>query len=475
MAKNDVVVRSAADLERKYNLTSLLGLSKNIEINKQGMQKIENELYNFINSTLGDIEDLQTQIDGKVTTWYHEGEPTLSNIPAVDWDTSDLKNEHVGDLYYDKNTGYSYIFQYDTEYFWLRIEDQDIIESLAIANAAKDTADSKRHVFIVQPTTPYDTGDLWIKEDEIFVCQVTRKTGNFNANDWINNLKYTDDTRAEAVGEDLIVLEGTVQTITETYVKFTDLSTGGSTTISGDNIVTGTIDASRVRIANDNVVLDTDGIKLNNGAKVVGENGLMNTYLFGSASERPFIGYLADLWGESIAEESIAIEFAIPEGLEVTKAKVHLFHNPVFWHGFSTDGGATFNGSAIGYSRNVKLYNATNLGTRRITAAYGSEYTDDDTTTYNDTGITWYNSGGSSLGNAFTPSIPTSSSYSMEEAITSDFSNIFKSNGTTQPGKYQLKITSSDSINSTWSIQECAARTGRAYAILEIEGYMTYT
>ena len=202
MPKNDVVVRTAKDLEKKYNLASLLGLSKNIEINRQGMQKVENELHNFIISTTGDIQDLQSQIDGKVTTWYYEGEPTLDNEPANSWNTEEL-NEHIGDLYYDKATGYSYIFQYDTEYHWEKIEDADVIEALAIANAAKDTADSKRHVFVIEPTTPYDTGDLWINNNEIFICQVSRKTGEFNSNDWINSLKYTDDTVAYAIREEL--------------------------------------------------------------------------------------------------------------------------------------------------------------------------------------------------------------------------------------------------------------------------------
>lgn len=203
MSKNSVVVRTPQDLERKYNFASLLGLSKNIEINRQGMQKIENELNNFITSTIGDIQDLQEQIDGKVTTWYYTGEPTLNNKPANEWDTDEVKNEHIGDLYYDKGTGHSYIFQYDTEYRWEKIEDADVAEALSVANAAKDTADSKRQVFVVQPTTPYDVGDLWISNQEIFICQVSRKAGEFNSNDWINNLKYTDDTVAYAIREEL--------------------------------------------------------------------------------------------------------------------------------------------------------------------------------------------------------------------------------------------------------------------------------
>ncbi len=232
-------VRTAQDLERKYDFASILGLKKNVETSEKGLTKVENELLNFMNSTVGNIEDLQSQIDGKVTTWYYNGQPTLENYPVNIWE--DDKENHIGDLYYDKETGYCYIFQKETDFSWKKIEDKDVIESLAIANSAKDTADNKRQIFIKEPKTPYDTGDFWINNNEIFICQVTRKTGDFNSKDWINNLKYTDDTVAEAVDGKLTVLSGTVTEITQNYVKYTDLATGGSTTIAGDNIKTGSI------------------------------------------------------------------------------------------------------------------------------------------------------------------------------------------------------------------------------------------
>lgn len=233
-------VRTAQDIERKYDFASMLGLKKNVETSEKGLTEIKNELLNFMNATVGDMKDLQDQIDGKVTTWYYNGQPSLENYPVNTWD--DDKENHIGDLYYDKDTGYCYIFQKDNEtYMWQKIEDKDVIESLALANSAKDTADNKRQIFIKEPKTPYDVGDFWINNNEIFICQVTRKTGDFNSKDWINNLKYTDDTVAEAVDNKVTVLSGTVTEITQNYVKFTDLATSGSTTIAGDNIKTGVI------------------------------------------------------------------------------------------------------------------------------------------------------------------------------------------------------------------------------------------
>ena len=145
-------VRTAQDLERKYDFASILGLKKNVETSEKGLTEIKNELLNFMNATVGDLKDLQDQIDGKVTTWYYNGQPSLENYPVNTWD--DDKENHIGDLYYDKDTGYCYIFQKDNEtYMWQKIEDKDVIESLALANSAKDTADNKRQIFIKEPKT----------------------------------------------------------------------------------------------------------------------------------------------------------------------------------------------------------------------------------------------------------------------------------------------------------------------------------
>ena len=208
-------VRTAQDLERKYNFSSI---KKAVEQSEIGLTKVNNELDNFINSTTSSISNLQEQIDGNITTYYYSGVPTLSNLPASEWTTSEEKNKHLGDLYYDKDTGYAYRFYYDSEnlvYGWVKLTDSDVTEALALANAAQDTADGKRRVFTSQPTTPYDSGDLWINDEELYVCQVTRETGEYIAGDFIVATKYTDNTYAEAVNGDLVVLSGEVTTISE--------------------------------------------------------------------------------------------------------------------------------------------------------------------------------------------------------------------------------------------------------------------
>lgn len=208
-------LRTPEDLERKYNLNDILTLKENYELQKNGLNKVENELNNFVIATGKNLKELQDQVDGNITTWFYSGVPTDSNEPASTWITDTEKNNHLGDLYYDKDTGYAYRYSLDNAtYSWIKITDNDVTQALAIANSAKDTADSKRRVFVVQPTTPYDVGDLWIKDEELYRCQTTKTSSEtFEENDWIIATKYTDDTKANQVGENLTILSGTVTEI----------------------------------------------------------------------------------------------------------------------------------------------------------------------------------------------------------------------------------------------------------------------
>lgn len=208
-------LRTPEDLERKYDLKSIFSLKENYELQKNGLNKVENELNNFVIATGKNLKELQDQVDGNITTWFYSGVPTASNEPASTWITDTEKNNHLGDLYYDKETGYAYRYSLDNDtYSWIKITDNDVTQALAIANSAKDTADSKRRVFVVQPTTPYDVGDLWIKDEELYRCQTTKASSEtFEENDWIIATKYTDDTKANQVGENLTILSGTVAEI----------------------------------------------------------------------------------------------------------------------------------------------------------------------------------------------------------------------------------------------------------------------
>lgn len=205
---------TAEDLIRRYNLEELKSDRKNIQNIKQNANNTNQLLNNFIESTIADLQNLQDQVDGNISTWFFSGVPTLENNPAIEWNTDEDKNNHLGDLYYDKDTGYAYRFSLeDNTYKWAKLSDSDIAEALAIANAAQDTADSKRRVFVTQPTAPYDVGDIWIKEDtDLYRCAVSRSAGNFNEAEWVKATDYSNDDYAKNVEAILNQFKQTVET-----------------------------------------------------------------------------------------------------------------------------------------------------------------------------------------------------------------------------------------------------------------------
>ena len=210
-------VRTPSDLERKYDLASLVGVKKAVENSVEAINKTNKTLEEFMVTTLDSIDELQGQIDGNITTWFYGGVPTLSNLPASEWITEKTKYDHLGDLYYDQDTGFAYRFSLNNdEYTWVMLLDNDVAQALAIANSAQDTADSKRRVFVAQPVPPYDNGDLWFNNQEIFICQISKSESETYAdNDFIIATKYTDDTLATQVGDNLEIVRGTVTTIQE--------------------------------------------------------------------------------------------------------------------------------------------------------------------------------------------------------------------------------------------------------------------
>ena len=161
------------------------------------------DMANIVKGFNADVENLQTQIDGSITTWFYEVAPTDTNEPASAWTTVDLKNNHLGDLYYDTITGYCYRWQVaNNTYSWQRITDTDVTKALSDAQSAKDTADQKRRVFYSQPAPPYDAGDLWVQggNGDILRCQIAKVSGqSYAESDWVKASKYTDDTAADEV------------------------------------------------------------------------------------------------------------------------------------------------------------------------------------------------------------------------------------------------------------------------------------
>jgi hypothetical protein len=171
---------------------------KGKDVNAIAKEKAETEVNNFISNTYTtDINNLQSQIDGQIETFFYDYEPTLQNIPASGWTTNEERKKHEGDLFYWKSKGYAYRFMQDgATWKWQLVQDTDITLALAAAEKAQDTANHKRRVFVVQPEPPYDIGDLWSQgsNGDLMRCKVARASGSYDSSDWEKASKYTDDS-----------------------------------------------------------------------------------------------------------------------------------------------------------------------------------------------------------------------------------------------------------------------------------------
>lgn len=148
----------------------------------------------------------------------------------------------------------------------LKANQSDLTTTNANVTTAQNTANAKRRVFTAQPTTPYDVGDLWVgttSNGNNMVCTTARASGSYTAGDWSQDSVTQRMTTAESsitVNANNIALKvssnGVIAAINASaegisinaskinltgYVTVTNLSTPGSVTINGGNIVGGSL------------------------------------------------------------------------------------------------------------------------------------------------------------------------------------------------------------------------------------------
>ena len=172
-------------------------------------------------------QSLQDQIDGKVDSWFMEGEPTTSNKPASNWniDGSNGKEtyaQHEGDTYTnissaedDSTGGQSWRWCRGNAsgetigWHWHKIADSDAVKALQMAAQAQAAADGKQSIFTEMPKPPYKKGDLWVRDYtkesgysgsagvsgsgtvglsiDTFYCKNDKLSGNFSSDDWASS------------------------------------------------------------------------------------------------------------------------------------------------------------------------------------------------------------------------------------------------------------------------------------------------
>lgn len=145
-------------------------------------------LNDFINGDYKkQLEKVNQQIDERAETWYQEEDPSLA------WDTEELKQLHVGDLWYDKTREQSFMW---TGSEWI---------TQGVPDEVFDTIDGKSSIYVSQPDS-YKKNDLWfLSEDTTLdadykagtIVIATETSDVFVAGHWTKRDNYTDDTRAE--------------------------------------------------------------------------------------------------------------------------------------------------------------------------------------------------------------------------------------------------------------------------------------
>ena len=193
-------------------------------------------------ATKTSVDTLQNIADNAIESWYLVGVPSGTNKPASDWTTDTLKKQHVGDMYYDKDTGYSYRWlQEGTAYKWIQIKDNDITTANAVANEAKSTADSAASTAntaqagVESLTTRMTSAETKIEQNSEAITLRATKTE-------VTEVKTTADTAkstADAVKTDLETNYSTTtqmnsaidlkagsitSTVSQTYLKNEDAS-----------------------------------------------------------------------------------------------------------------------------------------------------------------------------------------------------------------------------------------------------------
>ena len=201
------------------------------------------------------IGNLQSQIDGEIQTLFEEGDPTVSGNDPYAGYTATEKARHLGDLYYDLNTGIAYRYEAATAggvttYAWGIVKDTGLSQAIADAASALGLAGSKAKIFYtsagVLPTPPYNVNDIWSNapypangstySNDILRCVTARAEGaTASITDWTKASKYTDDTALTAfINGDYSTFTSNIQTQVdgkaETWYQATDPSAAWTTT-----------------------------------------------------------------------------------------------------------------------------------------------------------------------------------------------------------------------------------------------------
>lgn len=243
---------TAEDLIRRYDLEKLSKDRKAIKVLNDGLTRIDKTIEDYVKNI---TKYVTNQADNYVTTCFFSGIPTIENEPFINFSEEDYMN-HVEDFYYDKDSGnvYQLVFENDV-YSWNLIDDDNLRNSLAIANSSADAFDNKRNLYYDEPSPPYDVGDVWYDNGQIKRCRASRSADNYSKADWCLQKDYTDEC---VLLNRTAVLDQMQQEITTNYESIASLET---TTES----IEGKVQSNTTEIINNYIAINEE---LNSYAKV---------------------------------------------------------------------------------------------------------------------------------------------------------------------------------------------------------------
>ena len=148
-------VRQASDLEQKYDLGVLAGSAKtNTRLDEQ-VRLLNQTLAQHIansNARFEELEEIET-----IGTHFYSGVPSLLNEPASSWETDELKQEHIGDMYYDTDNGHIYLFKLTEDVFeWVECFNETVstAQSIEQVHEIMDVVENTRLEVIFEPELP---------------------------------------------------------------------------------------------------------------------------------------------------------------------------------------------------------------------------------------------------------------------------------------------------------------------------------
>lgn len=173
------------------------------------------------------VEALNDRIDGAIESHTGTAVPSLQNSPASSWNTTDLKDEHVGDVYYVVNdqipqNGYCYRFTKSgtgasATYSWQLIKDSDVTAALSRLQTAEGKIGNIEAFDVTMSTFKTDT------EGAISTLQTKTSTLETSLGDKVDTTTFNELSQT---------VEGNGSTITTLSTVLTNNGLTTSTNIS---------------------------------------------------------------------------------------------------------------------------------------------------------------------------------------------------------------------------------------------------